>query len=85
MILLCKGVSKIIDKNEIKIQKIASVAVYKPDRRYRNGERLVGYTNKKLEIKVKSSEEEAKEKQAVGNSYVIMAVISIIIGIVYNT
>lgn len=85
VILLCKGVSKIIDKNEIKMQKIASVAVYKPDRRYKNGERLVGYTNKKLEIKVKSSEEEAKEKQAVGNSYVIMAVISIIIGIVYNT
>lgn len=84
VILLCKGVSKILYKEEIKMQKIAPVAVYKQDRRYKTGERLIGYTNKKLEIKVKSSEKEEKEKKKLGLRDVIMAIISIIIGIAHN-
>lgn len=84
LILLCKGVSKILNKNEIKMQKIAPVAVYKQDRRYRNGERLVGYTNQKQEIKVQSSKEEAEAKSELGTGYVVMALVSFFIGICYS-
>lgn len=84
LILLCKGVSKILNKNEIKMQKIAPVAVYKQDRRYRNGERLVGYTNQKQEIKVQSSKEEAEAKSELGTVYVVMALVSFFIGICYS-
>lgn len=84
VILLCKGISKILNKNEIKMQKIAPVAVYKQDRRYRNGERLVGYTNQKQEIKVKASKEEAEKKSEIGTAYIVMALVSILIGILYS-
>lgn len=84
IILLCKGISKILNKNEIKMQKIAPVAVYKQDRRYRNGERLVGYTNQKQEIKVKASKEESEKKSEIGTAYIVMALVSILIGILYS-
>lgn len=83
-ILLCKGVIKILNKNIIDMQKIAPVAVYKRDRRYRDGERLVGYTNQKQTIKVQSSKEEAENKSELGTGYIVMALISYAIGIIYS-
>lgn len=83
-ILLCKGVIKILNKNIIDMQKTGPVAVYKRDRRYRNGERLVGYTNQKQTIKVQSSKEEAENKSELGTGYVVMALVSYAIGIIYS-
>ena len=66
------------------MQKTGPVAVYKRDRRYRNGERLVGYTNQKQTIKVQSSKEEAENKSELGTGYVVMALVSYAIGIIYS-